>query len=96
VNARIEPKRDHPYCSTDGQRWWVVTDTPWEALKVVHEHDENRDYFGVVYHVERKCIRGVSPGSDDWYEFEGDAIEECEYSSDEDAVEAFRVVVVNG
>lgn len=37
-----------PWCSTDLSRWWVIADTPEEAVRLVRSTDADTlpDYFG--------------------------------------------------
>lgn len=90
-------EREHPYVDeATGRTWWVVADDAARVLKVVLAHDESRDYFGVIYTVERCVVRAVRPGDDLYDAFAGAAIVECEYTTDAGAVEAWRVIVDDG
>lgn len=86
---------EHPYVDeATGNTWWVLADDAATALKVVLDHDEPRDYFKVSYVVERCVVRAARVGDDLHLSF--GAIVECEYTTDEGAVEAWRVVVSDG
>lgn len=82
-----------PWCNPDhseGWRWWCVADSAAEAMQVFVSHDADPGYFGVQMTLERCCIRRA-----DWDDQDEDLdILECRYSSDEGAVEAWRLTVV--
>lgn len=94
VPATGEPAEgEGPWCNPDhpeGYRWWCVADSAADAMQVFVSHDADPGYYGVQLILERVCIRRM-PWDDQDEEHE---IEECRYSSDGGAVEAWRLRVI--
>lgn len=96
AQRKLGPWADMETPSSDaGQRWWLLRDeydgivSAGDALSEILRHDDSRDYFGVTYTVELCCVRFLPEDQQD----EEHEIEECRYSSDEGALEAWRVTV---
>lgn len=81
-----------PWCDPNFNSWWCVAPSPADALAFIQGVDADvfPIYFGWHAEVKRVHIRWVKP--EDWDE--ETEIEECAYSTDEGAVEAWRVRVV--
>lgn len=80
---------DGPWQSIGGDTWWVVAERPDQAFAAVAREDSDAFpiYFGWTATIERVCIRwAVEP-------HEEREIEECKYSTDAGAVEAWRITI---
>lgn len=82
-----------PWCDLNFDSWWVVADSPSEALAAIEAVDAEvfPIYFGWRAIVERVCIRWAT--AEEWDD--ETEIMECRYSTDEGAVEAWRIRVEN-
>lgn len=78
-----------PWCDLTCDRWWVVADRADQAMAEVHGCSAFPEYLGWRAIVEPICISWVDV--DDWDEEH--EIKECRYTTDPDAVEAWRITI---
>lgn len=82
-------KGQGPWCTEDLDRWWVVADSPADALAAVVDVDADLlpDYFGWTVTIEPVLIAWAEE-----YNGEETVIDEQRYETDA-TVRAWRIVV---